>query len=51
VLTPPGASFLRTPRIRKLCEVPGAILELLHHPQQGTGPTLHETKSHYSIFD
>src|SRR5512132_105629 len=35
---PPGASFLQTSRIRKLCEVPGLFWRLLRHPQQGTAP-------------
>jgi tetratricopeptide (TPR) repeat protein len=30
---PPGASFLQTSHIRKLCEVPGAVLAVLHHHQ------------------
>ena len=39
---PPGASFLQTSRIRKLCEVPGAVLTAPTPPSAGHHPTLHD---------
>src|SRR5215218_9419264 len=39
---PPGASFLQTSRIRKLCEVPGAVLTAPTSPSGARRPTLHD---------
>ena len=38
---PPGASFLQTSRIRKPCEVPGAVLAAPTSPSAAPWPTFH----------